>query len=116
MDILAIEFHPSNFFVISQKIDNINRIIETLSSTRSVGEWREYWRLKITEIVELIWKQAMLKGISIPMNVNTSFSNGICVYNPELNEVKEKYLREVKSFVGWPCESKFLNGADILQK
>ena len=35
LDILAIEFHPNNFFVISQKLEAVNRIMDNLSTNRS---------------------------------------------------------------------------------
>ena len=116
LDILAIEFHPNNFFVISQKLEAVNRIMDNLSTNRSTDEWKEYWKYKLTEIVGLIWKQAMLKGISIPMTIHSTFSNGSCVYNPELSEIKEKYMKELKSYVGWPSESRFLNGSSIIEE
>ena len=80
----------------------MNKIMESVSTNRETSEWRQYWKIKITEIVGLIWKQALLKGLTISLTVNTAWLGGRCTYSPDLNIIKEKYFKEVKSYIGWP--------------
>lgn len=70
----------------------------------------------MTDVIGIIWKQALLKGMNIPMTISSAFVSGSSVYLPDLSEIKEKYLREVKTFIGWPCESKFIDGKRLLEE
>ena len=40
MELLGIEFNPNNFFVISQKIEQIVKIMDVASSNRDGTIWR----------------------------------------------------------------------------
>jgi hypothetical protein len=39
-ELLSIDFHPNNFFVISQKLEQISRIIDVVATNRDSGLWK----------------------------------------------------------------------------
>lgn len=88
IDIISIEFATHNFFVISQKLEQVFKIINNVSGNRDTEEWKEFWRQKLTDVVGIIWKQALLKGMSIPMTITSAFVSGASVYMPDLSEIK----------------------------
>jgi hypothetical protein len=51
IELLSISFHPNNFFVISQKLDQIGRIMEVAGSGRDSAVWKDYWRTKLSQVV-----------------------------------------------------------------
>lgn len=93
MELLSIEFHPNNFFVISQKIDQISKIMEVAGSGRDSSLWKTHWQKKLTDVVEIQWQQALLKGIDLPMTVQAVLSGKKCSYDPDLPSLKEKYFK-----------------------
>ena len=88
IELLGIDFHPNNFFVISQKIDQISKIMEIAGSGRDSVLWKNYWQKKLTDVVEIQWQQALLKGIDLPMTVQTVLAGKTCTYDPELPYLK----------------------------
>jgi hypothetical protein len=61
--LLAIDFHPNNFFVISQKLEQVGRIVEVAAANRDSALWRDHWKAKLTEVIETTWQQALVKGV-----------------------------------------------------
>jgi hypothetical protein len=114
MELLSIDFHPNNFFVISQKLDHVARTMEVVGAGRDSALWKTHWQKKLTDVVEIQWQQALLKGIELPMTVSTVLSGKKCTYSPELPLLKEKYFKELKHYIGWPLEQKFLLGDTLL--
>jgi hypothetical protein len=88
--------------VISQKLEQVGRIVEVAAANRDSGLWRDHWRAKLTEVIEATWQQTLVKGVDIPLTVRTVLVGKRPAYDPELFEVKEKYYRELKHFLGWP--------------
>lgn len=88
MELLGIEFHPNNFFVISQKLDQIVRIMDVAGSGRDSTLWRNHWQKKLTEVIEIQWQQTLIKGVNLPMTVRTILIGKRCGYEPDLNELK----------------------------
>ena len=88
LELLSIDFHPNNFFVISQKLEQISRIVEIAAMNRDSELWREYWRNKLTEVIEVVWQQTLIKGIDIPMTVKTTLVGKKPSFDPALFEVK----------------------------
>ena len=95
-------------------MEQIARIIEVAASNRDSALWREHWRTKLTEVIEVIWQQALIKGVEIPMTVRTVLVAKKPTFEPELYEIKEKYYKELKHFIGWPLEQKVLAGSALL--
>jgi hypothetical protein len=48
------------------------------------------------------------------MTLMPIFQNKQITFQPSLSETKEKYYKEIKSYVGWPLDNKFLNGQKMI--
>ena len=44
------------------------------------------------------------------MTIKTVLIGKSTAFEPELYEIKEKYYKEMKHYIGWPLEHKFLDG------
>jgi len=82
MELLRIDFHPNNFFVISQKLEQISKIMDVAGANRDSAVWRDYWKSKLTQVIEVIWQQTLLKGVDISMTVRTVLVGKKCSYEP----------------------------------
>lgn len=67
--------------------------MEVAAANRDSALWRDHWRAKLTEVIEVAWQQALVKGIEIPLTVRTVLVGKRAAYEPELHEVKEKYYK-----------------------
>ena len=116
LELLGIQYHPNNFRVISQKLEQMGRIMEVASVDRESTKWRNHWFRRVRQVIEVIWQQTLVKGVSIPMTLRTTLQGGKhCTYEPDLLEVKENLYREMKQFIGWPLEQKMLEGAKFIE-
>ena len=90
---LSVDFHPNNFFIISQKIDQISKTMDGVGLGRDSALWKDHWQKKLTEVIEIQWQQALLKGVELPLTVRTVLASKKSAYDPDLNSVKEKYFK-----------------------
>lgn len=51
LELLSIPFTPNNFFVISQKLDQIARLMDVVAVGRDSTLWRNHWCKKLTEVI-----------------------------------------------------------------
>lgn len=84
--------------------------MEMVGAGRDSTLWKEHWQSKLTTVMEIQWQQALLKGVDLPLTVKTVLVGKKCTYEPDLFVLKEKYFKELKHFIGWPLDQKFLLG------
>jgi hypothetical protein len=56
------------------------KIMDTAGSNRDSALWRNHWEKKLTEVMEIQWQQALLKGVTLPMTVRTVLIGKKCSY------------------------------------
>lgn len=82
------EYTTHNFYIIGQKVDQINKIIENASAGRSNNNWKEFWMSKATDVITIIWQKALISGVEIKMTLTPIFQNKQIVFQPSLSETK----------------------------
>jgi hypothetical protein len=108
------EYTTHNFYIINQKVEQINKIIDNASAGRVNNSWKQFWMSKATDVIMIIWQKALINGVEIKMTLTPILQNKQITFQPHLSETKEKYYKEVKSYVGWPLDNKFLNGEKMI--
>ena len=95
---------PENFDLYNSKIENVIRIVNTVSKGRESKQWRHYWDFQLSKVLENTWKEALLIGNKSRMNIEVVVNGHLVDFKPEIQEVKEIYYNELKAFVSWPMK------------
>ncbi len=57
------EYTTHNFYIIGQKVEQINKIIENASAGRANNSWKQFWMSKATDVIMIIWQKALISGV-----------------------------------------------------
>ena len=102
-------------------VDKLRMTVGTVCKNREEAEvksWQLHWDYQLYKVLQYHYVSGLnsLSEFLPTFNVEITYSNKQVTYNPSLEELKSKYYKEIKSFIGIPFNFVGVSGSSGIFK